>query len=181
MPKQSSKPKVFNPKQANVSLAKHGKDFESKLTPKLKTACKKRKFAFTRFYDSYSSQGFRLPAQVSDYHITTSDCRGHFVEFKFVHEDVFSFNKLNDKQWGGLVESIQFGYNYWILIYSLLTEQFYLMHGTEVQGYFEGGKMIRSREFSLMDAIKLPCFTNKSIKSNSKTIGTILSILDSKR
>jgi len=173
--------RVKNPKnQANVSLLKLGKDFESDLTPKLKNACKKRKFGFTRFYDSYSSQGFRLPAQFSDYHITTSGSIGHYVEFKFISQDVFSFQKLNDKQWAGLVESIEFGYNYWILVYSQPTERFYLMHSTEVQAYFGGGKMVRSREFSMMDAIKLPCFANKSIEPK-KAIATILEILDAKK
>jgi hypothetical protein len=176
--------KIKNSKQSNISLAKAGKDFEKLLTPKLKTECTKLGYGFVRFYDSYSSQGFRLPAQPSDFHITTKGSKGHFVEFKFVHEEVFSFQKLNDKQWGGLLESIEFGYNYWVLVYSGLTEHFYLMHSTEVLNYFSR-KLVRSRQFSLMDAIKLDCFHVKSIdcKNNdtrqmTKAVQTILKFIN---
>lgn len=132
---------------------KRGKEFEGKLVPKLREQSLKLKIKFIRLYDSYSgyTNGMRIPVsipgQYSDFIFVFKNSLCCLTEFKYTESPDFTLDCLSKTQRIGFDCSLDFDFLYFILVYSSLSEKYYLIPSKKILEI--NPKKIGSRTFNL--------------------------------
>ena len=119
-----------------------GKKFEGKkVTPQLRKYSRRSKVRFIRLYDGFTTSGrSRIPPQPSDYILVVPGGESYFVEFKYLSKGTkFLISILSPEQRGAYEESIEFPYNYIILIYCEEVHEFFALPSYAINNV-RGGK-----------------------------------------